>query len=395
MTKKQMRAQPRLEDSEVRLIKALLLRGDMNDQMVQAIFSHLGRTINHREIGFVRNGHLKYSHIDPATEGETNDFLIRYRRTQILMTKSKLLPAAPYFELIIKGREAMLAAIAIFNNPTIEFKAEIFITNAMIAWTYLVHARLKEAGRNYTYSGVSTKFGQPKLYELGKCIHLRECDLDKHTVNNLEYLLDIRHEIEHRMTENVDASVSAKLQACVLNFNDYVGKWFGEEYRIDHLLPFSIQLSEISLEQHAQLKGSKGLPKVISTVNSAYDGQLSEDEVSHPRYAYKIYLVPRVSNRENSADEAVQFLHPDSEKGRELQFAIKEVERTKHLPSSVVKIMQNEGYRWFRMHELTTFWKSINAKDSKKGLGVDIGGRWLWYDHFIPLDIAKSRQRSI
>jgi hypothetical protein len=31
----------------------------------------LGRTINHREIGFVRNGHIKYSHIDPASEAET------------------------------------------------------------------------------------------------------------------------------------------------------------------------------------------------------------------------------------------------------------------------------------------------------------------------------------
>jgi hypothetical protein len=71
MAKKRMRVQLRLEEAEVRLIKAFLLREDMNDQMVQAIFSHLGRTINHREIGFVRNGHIKYSHIDPASEAET------------------------------------------------------------------------------------------------------------------------------------------------------------------------------------------------------------------------------------------------------------------------------------------------------------------------------------
>lgn len=392
--KRRVREQLRLDEREVRLIKALLQQDDMNDQRVQAIFSHLGRTINHREIGYVRTGHIKYSHIDAATELETKEFLTQYRRTQILMMKNKLLPAGAHFELLVKAREAMLAAIATYNNPTIEFKSEMFITNAMIAWTYLMHAFYQTKGVGYAYDGQITKHGQPKLYELGKCIRLQACPVDRHTVNNLEYLLEIRHEIEHRMTENIDASISAKLQSCVLNFNDYAGEWFGDEYRIDHMLPFSIQLSQISLSQHAQLKGAKGLPQIVETVNVAYEGQLTDEEVSHPRYAYKVYLVPRVSNRANSADEAVEYLHPESEKGRELQYAIKEVEKTKHLPGAIVKLMQREGHRWFRMHELTTFWKDIDGKNAAKGFGVDVGGRWLWYDHFLPLVRDYCRKKG-
>ena len=43
-------------------------------------------------------------------------------------------------ELVIKSREAMLAAVQIYNNPQIAFKAESFISLAVISWTYLLHA---------------------------------------------------------------------------------------------------------------------------------------------------------------------------------------------------------------------------------------------------------------
>ena len=36
-------------------------------------------------------------------------------------------------ELVKKAREAMLTAVQIFNNPQIEFKAELFIVTSMIA----------------------------------------------------------------------------------------------------------------------------------------------------------------------------------------------------------------------------------------------------------------------
>lgn len=42
--------------------------------------------------------------------------------------------------LIEKARQAMMTAVAIYNNPTITFKSELFIVNSEIAWTYLFHA---------------------------------------------------------------------------------------------------------------------------------------------------------------------------------------------------------------------------------------------------------------
>ena len=46
--------------------------------------------------------------------------------------------------LLLKAKEAALAAVQIFNSPTITFKSEIFIVLMQIAWTYLLHAYFKE-----------------------------------------------------------------------------------------------------------------------------------------------------------------------------------------------------------------------------------------------------------
>jgi AraC-like DNA-binding protein len=385
MTKKRIQQRLKLVEKEVRLIKALVQCEEMNDQMVQSMFSHLGRTINHREIGYIRTGHIKYNHIDAASEQEKNEFITRYKRAEITLKQSGLVPAEPYFERLCKSRESMLAAISIHNNPNIDFKTEIFITNAMIAWTYLVHAYLETIKECFHYDEQKTKHGQKKYFELGKCIRLNACKLNKHTKNNLEYLLEVRHEIEHRMTKNIDASISSKIQACVLNYNEYIALWFGAEYRIDHLLPFSVQMSEISLEQYNALKGKRGLPAIIETINKSFEDELSDKDVADPRYSYKVFLIPRTSNRENSADQAAEFVHPNSKKGRDFQFAIKEVEKRKFIPSEIVKMMKSEGYRWFRMHEFVQFWKSIDGKNKTKGFGVQIGYQWFWYEHLIPL----------
>ena len=55
-------------------------------------------------------------------------------------------------ELLKKSREAMLSAVEIYNNPQITFKAETFITLAIIAWTYLLHAYYRENNIEYRYS---------------------------------------------------------------------------------------------------------------------------------------------------------------------------------------------------------------------------------------------------
>ena len=54
-------------------------------------------------------------------------------------------------ELVKKSREAMLAAVQIYNNPQITFKTETFITLSIIGWTYLLHGYYRSINIDYRY----------------------------------------------------------------------------------------------------------------------------------------------------------------------------------------------------------------------------------------------------
>lgn len=130
-------------------------------------------------------------------------------------------------ELLIKSREAMMSAVQLYNNPQITFKSETFITLAIIAWTYLLHAFYANEGIDYRYfhnKGKKkvydkTKHGAYKHWELERCLDCQDSPIDSITASNLKFLIGIRHEIEHQMTKKIDASISAKLQACSINYN--------------------------------------------------------------------------------------------------------------------------------------------------------------------------------
>ena len=64
-------------------------------------------------------------------------------------------------ELIVKSREAMMAAVQLYNNPQITFKTETFITLAIIAWTYLLHAYYANKRIDYRYFHMN---GKRKIY---------------------------------------------------------------------------------------------------------------------------------------------------------------------------------------------------------------------------------------
>ena len=55
-------------------------------------------------------------------------------------------------ELVKKSREAMLAAVQIYNNPAITFKSESYITLCVIAWTYLLHAFYRSKNIDYRFA---------------------------------------------------------------------------------------------------------------------------------------------------------------------------------------------------------------------------------------------------
>ena len=299
-------------------------------------------------------------------------------------------------ELVNKSREAALAAVQVFNNPLITFKSEMFIVNMHIAWTYLLHAYYRSQKVEYRYfqelpSGRKkfdrTKNGAYKYWELERCLNDANSPIDKDAANNLRFLIGLRHEIEHQMTSRIDDALSARFQACCLNFNDYIKKLFGDELGIDKHLSFSLQFTSLTDEQTSAMQEYKDiLPAHVSRFVEGYDGALSEDEYNNPRYAYRVLFAQKTANRPGQADKVIEFIDPNSEaaKGINATYAlIKEKEKTKYLPSQIVRMMQDEGYGKFGITNHTNLWKKMDAKNSTKGYGVQVVNAWYWYDGWV------------
>jgi hypothetical protein len=297
-------------------------------------------------------------------------------------------------ELLHKSREAALAAVQIFNNPNVSFKSETYVVLMIIAWTYLLHAyyRGKKVDYRYFTQGEKrkhyqrTKNGAYKRWELERCLNTQHCPLDLEIVQNLRFLIGLRHEIEHQMTTRIDDLLSARFQACCINYHDASVSLFGEQYGIARHLAVSLQFSSLTREQVDFLEQQKALPGYIKKYIEGFDGALAPGVFESAKFAYRVIFVPKTSNHLNQADQVITFVKADSEIGKAANSAyavIRETERPKWLPSQLVAKLNNEGYPEFRISHHADLWKERDAKNVAKGFGVQIAKTWYWYDTWL------------
>src|SRR5690606_19134189 len=168
-----------------------------------------------------------------------------------------------------------------------------------------------QQGKNRSFH--RTTKGAYKYWELERCLKEKLCPVHRDAANNLRFLIGIRHEIEHQMTTKIDASFSAKFQACCLNYNDHIKSFFGNEQSIDKHLSFSLQFSSISKDQAAQLQAQPTLPAHIKSFIEGFEEKLTDDEFNSPKFAYRVLFVAKTANRKGQADEVIEFVKADSE----------------------------------------------------------------------------------
>ena len=278
----------RLERWEIALIKAMVVdRRWPNDQDILAYFTRPTRSINHRAIGEIRTG-AKHGAVKAATAEELDGFIASWPEVD---TETGLSLRGD--ELLIKAREAMISAVHTFNSAGLTFRAELFIVTAIIAWTYLLHAWFKREGIDYRHTKnqngekvvIKTPNGAEKFWELSQCLKHARCPVEQGAKDNLTFLLNLRHEIEHRSTNRIDDAVSAKLQACCINFNDAIKSLFGAQYALERRLPIALQFVTFSPDQRALLKKASTLPRHVETMMDAFERQLTPEQRIPPQWA--------------------------------------------------------------------------------------------------------------
>lgn len=296
--------------------------------------------------------------------------------------------------LIKKSREAMLAAVQIYNNPLIKFKSETFITLAVIAWTYLMHAYYEQIGVDYRYYKLKgkrkqydkTDYGAIKEWELSKCIKVAESPLSVPIKTNLNFIIGIRNEVEHQMTNVLDQAISAKLQACALNYNHCLTEWFGKKNGIENELVMSIQFSGADPVKQRELSKMKGLADNVYNYISKFETDLDEEILQSKEYSYKIIYIPVSVNHRGQADSVVEFVKatPEMEEQVKNLVMIKESEKKKYLPKQIVRIMNDEGYVKFTIKTHTDLWQN-NGNSLKNSMYGNLvaGKQWYWYESWV------------
>lgn len=369
-----------LSDREVGLIKGLIEHKALNDQQVLAIFSFLDRNFNHREIGAIRKGaKVRYVAIAAATVGEVDALLYQYAKLAALAEHLGFYPTTYAGAQVRKAVDIFKTAVLVYNNNTLSTRSETFIVLSIIAWTYLLHARLTEQGVTPVFKNVDGSpvmiDGKEKLWELGYCIERPQSGVSAGEKANLKYLIAIRNAIEHRSAEDINDALQAKIQANALNFLRFAKDNFGSKYDFSHDLAFAIQLQALTLQSPNALKGAVPVAKAVAAVNALIEGPMSQAEFDDPAYSFRVYVVPKVTNNAKKADQAVIY----SPVGSNVEVAIKHVERPKYrMMEAIKKLLDDDGVA-VTTYQFTQAWKLNDLKDPAKGLAVLLGGQWFWY----------------
>lgn len=367
-----------------------MLRKKYVPQDVHAYFSRPTRSVNQARISQIKDGKL-HAAIKPASDNELDSFLNSWPDIDPatgLHLKGDV--------LLVKAREAMIAAVHTFNSAGLFFRAELFIVTSIIAWTYLMHAYYKREGVDYRYKKAGavqkTKHGGEKYWELGQCLAHGHCPLEKGVIDNLSFLTEIRHEIEHQSTNRIDDALSAKLQACCINFNETIRSLFGKEYGLEKRLPIALQFVTFDGGQRANLIG-QDLPPNVATAMDYFHNGLSDEEQADPKFRFRVAFVPKVAGKATQSDLAIEFVKagtPEAERAERV--LLKETERPKYLPNQIVSKAKAAGFRNFKIYDHTQLVTQLDARNPGKGYGVDVSGKWYWYDSWFEKVIEKLQE---
>lgn len=356
----------------------------LNDQQVLTIFSYLARNFNHREIGVIRKGAKpRYVAIAAASADEVDELLYRYSKLAALAEQLGFYATTYAESQVRKSVEIFKTAVLVYNNNVLSTRSETFIVLSIIAWTYLLHAQLLKEDVNPGYENADGTpvlvDGQEKLWQLSYCIERPEADLSVGEKANLKYLIAIRNAIEHRTAEDINDALQAKIQANALNFLKYAKEKFGTKYDFSHDLAFAIQLQALTLQSANALTGAVPVAKAVAAVNALLEGPMTQAEFNDPAYAFRVYVVPKVTNNVKKADQAVIY----SPIGSDVEVAIKLVERPKYrMKDAIKKLLADDGLA-VTSYRFQQAWKLNDLKNPANGLAVELGGQWFWYQEGI------------
>ncbi|MPZ46464.1 MAG: DUF3644 domain-containing protein [Betaproteobacteria bacterium] len=235
----------------------------------------------------------------------------------------------PAKDNLAKCQSAAIAAVEVYNRPGPRFRTAHFIVLIIMAWTALFHAIYyskrtkhwyKTKGKNAKGDRYQHIDGEPKHWELSECLKQYFQEKNPPERKNLEFLIGLRNKIEHRHLPELDGGLYGECQATLLNLEEMIVAVFGSRYAMTEQLAISLQFSQlVPAEKKKAAKVLAGSAKSVKDYVETFRGGLPSTTLNSTKYSFSVFLVPKVANRKELADAAVEFIKVDDASPQELE----------------------------------------------------------------------------
>jgi hypothetical protein len=335
-----------LTAEEKPIVKRLLSDGWRN-QDIQALLN-LGRTAT---VNSGRVTEVKQNTKIKMASKEVAEFFVHRKNSLDLKTGLNFYD----HERLIRAREAMVLAVQIFNNPSLNFKTEVFSVSANIAWTYLMH-------EYYERRGVNILQADGRALLLSQIIRRTDCPLSQGIKDNLDSLKEIRDAVEHTLFRKSDLKFMSVFQACCLNFDKTLVELFGEKTTLRHELSFALQFAQMDVEQLATLS-KFDVPKTIHALEKKFEEALGEERSLSTEYRFRVVYTLENSTKSKAH---IKFIHPDDEDADEIRNVLIKNELADKLypfkaSRACAEINKKSGLK-FTSHNHTQAWKKFDVR---------------------------------
>ena len=252
-----------------------------------------------------------------------------------------------------------------------------------VAWTSLFHAiyfgkRIKPwyiksgSGKGTRYKRVD---GEPKHWELSKCVDEYWGDYNPPERKNIEFFLGLRNKIEHRYYPEIDPALYGECQAMLMNFEDILVQEFGPDMALLEQVGVALQFSALRPNQQEEALRrlqSSALDDVRDYIETFRAG-LAPEILDSSQFSLRVFLIPKLERNSRMADLAVEFIPYDSdnpeavEELRKIATLIREKKipvASKGLlkPKAVVEQVQERLSFKFTLDTHTRCWKHYQVR---------------------------------
>lgn len=196
------------------------------------------------------------------------------------------------------ARQACLAALRVWNDPTASFRTETFSLLFVAAWNRLAIAILQKGGEEWRELDSD---GHPKLVDgreraLDTVSLVESCFSGSTSLGlrlNVRRWIDLRNLVAHRNLPALDLTVIPFAQAGLVNFEEALGSRFGSDYLLSDALSVPLQLS--GFHDPGVMSSLKKFQASLPLDVQHFLADSAESDISHvddPTFMLRVTFIP-------------------------------------------------------------------------------------------------------